>query len=49
MHSLEARAYGHTERGGLTATAQSVVAKRERKASLSETIHQEVVALDINT
>ncbi|KAF2187035.1 hypothetical protein K469DRAFT_570863, partial [Zopfia rhizophila CBS 207.26] len=29
LHSLEARAHGHTEKGGLTAHAQSVVAKRE--------------------
>ncbi|KAF1996727.1 hypothetical protein P154DRAFT_623056 [Amniculicola lignicola CBS 123094] len=36
LHSLEARAHGHTEKGGLTAIAQSVVAKRERQASLSE-------------
>ncbi|KAF2869386.1 hypothetical protein BDV95DRAFT_98365 [Massariosphaeria phaeospora] len=36
LHSLEARAHGHTEKGGLTAMAQSVVAKRERRASISE-------------
>lgn len=35
LHSLEARAHGHTEKGGITAAAQSVVAKRERKLSLS--------------
>ena len=35
LHSLEARAHGHTEKGGVTAIAQSVVAKRERKMSLS--------------
>ncbi|KAF2132598.1 hypothetical protein P153DRAFT_420568 [Dothidotthia symphoricarpi CBS 119687] len=35
LHSLEARAHGHTEKGGLTAIAQSVVAKRERQLSLS--------------
>lgn len=35
LHSLEARAHGHTEKGGLTAIAQSVVAKRERQSSLS--------------
>jgi hypothetical protein len=36
LHSLEARAHGHTERGGLTSAAQSVAAKRERQASLSD-------------
>lgn len=42
LHSLEARAHGHTERGGLTATAQSVAAKRERTLSLSEgSVHQD--------
>ncbi|KAF2729663.1 hypothetical protein EJ04DRAFT_580453 [Polyplosphaeria fusca] len=35
LHSLEARAHGHTEKGGLTAVAQSVAAKRERALSLS--------------
>lgn len=35
LHSLEARAHGHTERGGLTSLAQSVAAKRERQLSLS--------------
>lgn len=35
LHSLEARAHGHTERGGLTAIAQSVAARRERQASIS--------------
>ncbi|KAF2855402.1 hypothetical protein T440DRAFT_153776 [Plenodomus tracheiphilus IPT5] len=34
LHSLEARAHGHTEKGGITATAQSVAAKRERQLSL---------------
>lgn len=34
LHSLESRAYGHTEKGGITAIAQSVVAKRERQLSL---------------
>lgn len=34
LHSLEARAHGHTEKGGVTALAQSAVAKRERKMSL---------------
>lgn len=34
LHSLEARAHGHTERGGLTAIAQSVAARRERQASI---------------
>ena len=37
LHSLEARAHGHTEKGGLTATAQSVVARRDRALSLSDT------------
>lgn len=35
LHSLEARAHGHTERGGITSLAQSVAAKRERQLSLS--------------
>jgi hypothetical protein len=35
LHSLEARAHGHTERGGITSIAQSVAAKRERQLSLS--------------
>lgn len=35
LHSLEARAHGHTEKGGLTAIAQSVATKRERQLSLS--------------
>lgn len=35
LHSLEARAHGHTERGGLTAIAQSVAARRERRCSVS--------------
>jgi hypothetical protein len=35
LHSLEARAHGHTEKGGVTAAAQSVVARRERQLSLS--------------
>jgi|SRR5690242_16560589 len=35
LHSLEARAYGHTEKGGLTATAQSVAARRECQTSVS--------------
>jgi hypothetical protein len=34
LHSLEARTHGHTERGGLTAIAQSVAARCERKASI---------------
>jgi hypothetical protein len=34
LHSLEARAHGHTERVGITSIAQSVAAKRERQASL---------------
>lgn len=33
LHSLEARAHGRTEKGGITALAQSVVAKRERQLS----------------
>lgn len=41
LHSLEARAHGHTEKGGLTAIAQSVAAKRERQLSLSEGVIQE--------
>jgi hypothetical protein len=36
LHSLESRAHGHTEKGGLTAAAQSVAAKRERALSLSD-------------
>lgn len=36
LHSLEARAHGHTEKGGLTAHAQSVAAKRSRALSLSD-------------
>lgn len=36
LHSLEARAHGLTEKGGLTAKAQSVAAKRERALSLSD-------------
>jgi hypothetical protein len=36
LHSLESRAHGHTEKGGITAAAQSVVAKRERQLSLSD-------------
>jgi hypothetical protein len=35
LHSLEARAHGHTEKGGITSVAQSVAAKRERQLSLS--------------
>jgi hypothetical protein len=35
LHSLEARTHGHTERGGLTAIAQSVAARRERRSSVS--------------
>ncbi|KAF2831629.1 hypothetical protein CC86DRAFT_342578 [Ophiobolus disseminans] len=35
LHSLEARAHGHTERGGITSIAQSVAARRERQLSLS--------------
>ena len=34
LHSLEAKALGHTAKGGITARAQSVVAKRERTHSL---------------
>lgn len=36
LHSLEARAHGHTEKGGLTSIAQSVAARRERNMSLSD-------------
>ncbi|KAJ4402941.1 hypothetical protein N0V91_006852 [Didymella pomorum] len=35
LHSIEARAHGHTERGGLTAIAHSVAARRERRSSVS--------------
>ncbi|KAF2270479.1 hypothetical protein CC78DRAFT_611377 [Lojkania enalia] len=35
LHALEVRAHGHTEKGGLAATAQSIAAKRERRKSLS--------------
>ncbi|KAL6711942.1 hypothetical protein ACN47E_002985 [Coniothyrium glycines] len=35
LHSLEARAHGHTEKGGVASKAQSVAAKRERQLSLS--------------
>jgi hypothetical protein len=35
LHSLEARAHGHTEKSGFTSTAQSVAAKRERQLSFS--------------
>ncbi|KAI4647835.1 hypothetical protein J4E93_004246 [Alternaria ventricosa] len=35
LHSLEARAHGHTEKGGIAAVAQSVAARRERQLSLS--------------
>lgn len=40
LHSLEARAHGHTEKGGLTAQAQSVAAKRERAQSLSDSTNE---------
>ncbi|KAF2636729.1 hypothetical protein P280DRAFT_148739 [Massarina eburnea CBS 473.64] len=33
LHSLEARAHGHTDKGGLTAMAQSVAARREHLSS----------------
>lgn len=33
LHSLEARAHGYTERGGLAATAQSIAAKFARQLS----------------
>lgn len=36
LHSTESRAHGHTEKGGLTAQAQSIAARRERQASLSD-------------
>ncbi|KAH6879251.1 hypothetical protein BKA58DRAFT_399212 [Alternaria rosae] len=35
LHSLEARAHGHTEKGGIAAVAQSVAARRERQLSMS--------------
>lgn len=35
LRSLEACAHGHRERGGLTAIAQSVAARRERRSSFS--------------
>jgi hypothetical protein len=35
LHSLEARAHGQTEKGGITSIAQSVAAKRERQLPLS--------------
>jgi hypothetical protein len=35
LHSLEARAHGHTEKGRITSIAQSVAAKRERQLSSS--------------
>ncbi|OCK80974.1 hypothetical protein K432DRAFT_381733 [Lepidopterella palustris CBS 459.81] len=35
LHSLESRAHGHTEKGGVTAQAQSVAAKRSRGLSIS--------------
>ncbi|CAA9964558.1 hypothetical protein CFE70_008410 [Pyrenophora teres f. teres 0-1] len=35
LHSLEARAHGHTEKGGVAAAAQSIAARRERQLSLS--------------
>ncbi|KAH9879224.1 hypothetical protein J1614_002663 [Plenodomus biglobosus] len=34
LHSLEARAHGHTEKGSITSIAQSVAAKRQRQLSL---------------
>jgi hypothetical protein len=34
LHSLETRAHGHTEKGGLTAKAQSIATKRESQNSL---------------
>lgn len=37
LHSLEARAHGHTERGGLTAIAQSVAARCDRRSSICST------------
>ncbi|KAK7183497.1 hypothetical protein DPSP01_008497 [Paraphaeosphaeria sporulosa] len=42
LHSLEARAHGHTEKGGLTAKAQSIAAKRERALSLSDSTNESI-------
>ncbi|KAL5401025.1 hypothetical protein PMIN03_011876 [Paraphaeosphaeria minitans] len=44
LHSLEARAHGHTEKGGLTAKAQSIAAKRERALSLSDSTNESIQA-----
>ncbi|ORY08872.1 hypothetical protein BCR34DRAFT_657954 [Clohesyomyces aquaticus] len=44
LHSLEARAHGHTEKGGLTAHAQSIAAKRERQNSLSDSTNHPTYA-----
>jgi hypothetical protein len=46
LHSLEARAHGHTEKGGVTAKAQSVAAKRERALSLSDSTNESHAYLD---
>lgn len=46
LHSLEARAHGHTEKGGTTAKAQSVVAKRERALSLSDSTNESQAHVD---
>ncbi|KAF2750781.1 hypothetical protein M011DRAFT_464589 [Sporormia fimetaria CBS 119925] len=42
LHSLENRAHGHTEKGGVTAHAQSLVAGRARGASASNGSGQRV-------
>lgn len=49
LHSLEARAHGHTEKGGLTAIAQSVAAKRERALSLSDNTNSQVPTTAVNS
>jgi hypothetical protein len=46
LHSLETRAHGHTEKGGVTAKAQSVAARRERALSLSESTNESHACLD---
>ncbi|KAF2437423.1 hypothetical protein P171DRAFT_182524 [Karstenula rhodostoma CBS 690.94] len=46
LHSLEARAHGHTEKGGLTAKAQSIAAKRERAISFSDPADENQDPLD---
>ncbi|KAJ4345290.1 uncharacterized protein N0V89_011420 [Didymosphaeria variabile] len=46
LHSLKARAHGHTEKGGLIAQAQSVAAKRERTQSLSDSTNDGQIPTD---